>query len=77
MKEIKFDELLKIAEEFYKNKTPWHFHILTPKCIFNKNRSKFCIILENENTGEVFVTFYGEKPLKDGEKLEKLFYGRV
>lgn len=77
MKEIKFDELLRKAEDFYKNKTPWHFHILTPKCAFNENEGKFCIILENESNGEVFVTFYNEKPLKDGEKLEALFYGRV
>jgi hypothetical protein len=77
MKEIEFDELLKIAEGFYKNKIPWHFHILTPKCIFNKAKNKFCIILENETSGDVFVTLYDEKPLKDGEKLEALFYGRV
>lgn len=77
MKEIDFDTMLKMAENFYRNKKPWHFHILTTKCIFNKNKGKFCIVLEDENNGNVFVTFYDKKPLEDGEKLEALFYRRV
>jgi len=35
------------------------------------------IIFENEKTKEQFVSFFDERPLKKGEKLEALFYGRV
>ena len=76
MKEVKFDVILKNAQKCYKNKIKWHFHILMPTCMFN-NKSKFAIIFENEETKEQLVSFFDERPLKDGEKLENMFYGRV
>lgn len=76
MKEADFTVILKNAEDCYKNKVKWHFHILTPACMFNK-KDKFAIIFENEKTRNQLVALFDEKPLKQGEKLEALFYGRV
>ena len=76
MKEVKFEMLLKEAEECYKHKTKWHFHILTPTCMFNE-KGKFVIIFEDETKKEKLFSSFEEKPLKQGEKLEALFYGRV
>jgi len=76
MKEAKFDVILENAQKCYKNKTRWHFHILMPDCVFN-NQKKFSIIFENEETKEQMTTFFDERPLKQGEKLEALFYGRA
>ncbi|MBI2584051.1 MAG: hypothetical protein HYW25_05260 [Candidatus Aenigmarchaeota archaeon] len=76
MKEVDFDIILKSAERSYRAKVKWHFHILTPACIFNKEK-KFAIIFEDEVSKEQLVAFFDEKPLKEGEKLEALFYGRV
>ncbi len=76
MNEVEFSVLLKKAEECYKNKVKWHFHILMPGCMFNE-KDKFAIIFENEETKEQMISFFDERPLKDGEKLEALFYGRV
>lgn len=44
--------------------------------MFNKQK-KFAIIFENEENKEQFVSLFDEKPLKNGEKLEALFYGRI
>jgi len=74
---IDFSEMVKKAEGYYKNKTKWHFHILMPNCIFSENKKKFTVILENEENGDVFVTYFDERPIKDAEKLENLLYGRV
>ena len=76
MKEVKFDVILKNAKQCYKIKSKWHFHILMPGCMFN-NKKKFAIIFENEETKDQLISFFDERPLKDGEKLEALFYGRV
>lgn len=76
MKEVKFEAMLMEAEKCYKNKIRWHFHILTPACMFNKG-NKFVVIFENEQTKEQLRCCFDEKPLKQGETLEALFYGRV
>lgn len=76
MKEVKFEAVLKEAERCYKSKIKWHFHILTPTCMFNKE-NKFAIIFEEEGKKEHLFSLFDEKPLKQGEKLEALFYGRV
>ena len=76
MKHVNFENILKNAQKCYKEKSKWHFHILTPACMFN-DKKKFAIIFENEQEKDKLVSFFDEKPLKQGEKLEALFYGRV
>ena len=76
MKQVEFSTILKSAEKCYKEKSKWHFHILTPSCMFN-DKKKFAIIFEAEEQKDQMVSFFNKKPLKEGEKLEALFYGRV
>ena len=74
MKEITFEEILQKARKYnYENKD-WHFHFLTPKCIFN-DKGKFVVILENSTDGEKFITLFDSKPT-DLERLEAIFYRR-
>jgi len=77
MKEIEFNELFEMAKKFHKKNNKWHFHVLMKDCIFNENKKRFCIILENENTKDVFVVYFDKNPKKDAEKLENLFYRGV
>jgi len=58
MKELTFDVLLAKAIEFHKGGTNWHFHILMKNCEFNKNKEKFSVILENEESKEMFVAYF-------------------
>ena len=75
MKETNLEEIVKTAEKYCKEGIPWHHHFLTLKCQFNKSK-KFQIILENEETGESFLTLFDYKPMKELELLENLFFGR-
>ena len=75
MKEKSLEEIVETAERYCKESVPWHHHFLTPNCVFNKSK-KFQIILENEKTGETFVSSFDYKPMKELELLENLFFGR-
>lgn len=75
MKELSIKELLEKAEEYNKNKITWHHHFLTKKCLLN-NEDVFVIILENEVNGEAFSCRFKQKPMRELEKLEKLFFRR-
>lgn len=77
MREVEFSEILASAQRCYQEKMKWHFHILTPTCSFNTLPGKFVIIFEDDSKPEKLFASYTEKPLRDGEKLEELFYGRV
>lgn len=74
IKEIKSEELVKKVRKVAKNKKKWHFHFLTPVCVFNKSK-KFAIVFENEETKENYVCYFNEKP-KELNIFENLFYGR-
>ncbi len=75
MKEMEIDELVLLAKSYCENGTPWHHHFLTLKCMFNKSKT-FQIILENEETGESFVSQFDYRPMKELELLENLFFER-
>ena len=69
MKEMSIDEIVNLADSYSKNKIPWHHHFLTVKCNFNHGK-KFQIILENEKTGESFVSEVDHRPMEELERLE-------
>jgi len=75
-KKVSFTEWLKIAEKLTKGNIKWHEHYLFPNCIFNKTK-KYVAILENEETGEIFVSESVKHKPKDLEKLEKLVFKSV
>ncbi len=75
MKETTPTDMLRLAESYCENGTPWHHHFFTRKCSLN-NSDKFQVILENEDTGEIFVFNADQKPTKCLELLENLFFGR-
>ena len=75
MKEVSLEGIVKTAEKYVEGNIPWHHHFLTNKCQFNKTK-QFQIILENEATGESFVSLFDYKPMEELELLENLFFGR-
>ena len=75
-KKVSFKKWLKIAEELTKKNIKWHEHYLFPNCIFNKKK-KYIAILENEETGEIFVSESRKHKPKDLKKLEKLVFKSV
>jgi len=72
MKELSLDELLATIESAGKE-DEWHFHYLTPSCIFNKTKFNQVIL---EIRGETYFTNSVQKPIKYLERIENKFYGR-
>ena len=72
---MNFEEIKKTAESYCHKNIPWHHHFLTPKCTLNKSED-FQILLENEETGESFLTLFDHKPMEELEVLENLFFKR-
>ncbi|OHA18522.1 MAG: hypothetical protein A2664_02695 [Candidatus Taylorbacteria bacterium RIFCSPHIGHO2_01_FULL_46_22b] len=70
MKEIELDKLVEIG---LAQDTDWHFHFLTPDCIFNDS-PLYKVILETKE-GK-FSSSMSHKPLEQLKKLENHFYGR-
>lgn len=68
-------ELINLAERYNKEGVSWHHHFFTPKCFFNKS-GEFCIVLENEESSEVFVSKFKEKPMNELKIFEDLFFLR-
>lgn len=66
MEEISKFELTHKVEGILKSGSKWHFHILTPRCMFN-GRAQYAFVLENTSENKVYI-HYSIEPLKDLEK---------
>ncbi len=75
MKNVGIDSLLETARLYDKDGVAWHHHFLTPRCALNDSAS-FRIILENEENGDACCAEFQEKPMKELEQLEALFFKR-
>ena len=73
MLEVSNNEIVEIAKDYNKNGIPWHNHFLAVKCIYNKS-GKFQVVIENEQTGEVFVSSFEKQPSGTLKLLEDLFF---
>lgn len=74
MQEASVDEIRRHAARYVKDKKKWHFHILTPECQLNDQKS-YALIIENGTDNEVFIC-YSEKPYMDiGRELVQLLHG--
>ena len=71
MKEIELNKLIEFALEQKENE--WHFHFLTPNCIFNDS-PMYKVILETKDQN--YFSKVDHKPLEQLEKIENHFYGR-
>lgn len=75
-KRVSFSKWLKMAKQLSEKNIKWHEHYLFPDCIFNR-KNKYVAILENEKTGEIFVSEAKKHKPKDLKKLEKLVFENV
>ena len=73
MDEMTTNGIVEKAVQMTKRNIPWHHHYMPPGCHFSKDRMHQ-LILENEETREMWVSKTEEKPLADLEKLEDLFF---
>lgn len=75
MIELTIQELVKKAKELHTQGKKWHFHMLTPDCMFNQRKDKHAFVLENTTDSGVFVTYSDRRYMKEGQELVKLIHG--
>lgn len=75
MKRLSAAKILSTTKKLNKDGKRWHFHILVPGCVFNKDK-RFALILENTSDNEQFVLFSLKKPAKTGQKLVEMLHGK-
>ena len=76
MEEVTIQQLMEKAKQLEKQRKKWHFHMLTPNCVFNKHKDKHAFILENETDKENFVVYSSERYMKKGQTLVKMIHGK-
>lgn len=72
MQETELNKLVEIA--LAQKEGEWHFHFLTPHCLFNDSAT-YKVILETKN--QKYSASVGHKPTEELEKLENHFYQRI
>lgn len=73
MIEVDNEKIVEIARQYNKDGVPWHNHFLALKCIYNTSK-KFQVILENEQSGEVYFSNFEKQPTEKLRLLEDLFF---
>lgn len=75
MNPITFEALVEMAEALKADGTPWHFHMIGPKCCFGQSTSRYALILENEANGDVFASHFSGHPVSQTHRMALLRYG--
>src|SRR3990172_2016508 len=74
MKIVSIAEIVKLAEKLKKDGKKWHFHLLTPECVFNKEGS-YPLVLENSSDRQTLVNYSEAKQEEAGKILLELLHG--
>jgi hypothetical protein len=75
MKHITFEALSNKATKFKQADIEWHFHMISPKCIFSQSKEQYQIIVENQSSDEVLSSYFSENPKKETRQMAELLYG--
>ncbi len=77
MIETEIDSLVSIAKRINSEGKNWHFHMLTPDCMFNQREDKQAFILEDSSGGETCVVYSNERYMDIGKELVELLHGKT
>ncbi len=75
MQETTFDLIEKMALDLQEQGKNWHFHMLSPDCVFNKEQDQHAFVFENISDGTSYVVYSNEANMKLGQKLVKMIHG--
>ncbi|OGM25342.1 hypothetical protein A2715_04825 [Candidatus Woesebacteria bacterium RIFCSPHIGHO2_01_FULL_39_32] len=75
MKKVTATKIVKTVEKLKRDGKKWHFHLLTPGCVFNEEKM-FALILESSTDGDHLVHHSLKKPADAGKKLVELLHGK-
>jgi len=75
MKKITIEEVQEKVRLWQAQGKKWHFHMLTPDCIFNERDDKHAFVLENSTDNRTYVV-YSDKPYVEADQeLVKMLHG--
>ncbi len=74
MQIVTVEEIIGNAKKLNEEGKKWHFHILTPDCVYNKEE-KFALVLENSSEGESYINYSETKQEEAGKTLLELLHG--
>ena len=75
--EVSLDEAVRHAEDAQRAGNSWHFHMLSPTCLFNSMKTKHVLLVENCTTGVEYAAESDERPAEIGKKLVALLHGNA
>jgi hypothetical protein len=76
MEQVTIQKIKGVAKKLDNASKKWHFHILSPGCIYNQ-KVKFALVLENVSDDEQYVAYTVERPSKVGKRLVEMLHGKV
>ena len=77
MNETSIENLVDLAKKLHQEGKKWHFHMLTPDCVFNKRKDKYAFVLENDTDQETYTVYSYKRHMDTGKELAKLLYGKA
>ena len=75
MKETDIDQIMHTAEECVQQSKLWHFHMLTPDCMFNKQDGKHAFVLEDCTDKITYVAYSDTRYMEQGKQLVQKLHG--
>jgi hypothetical protein len=73
--EVSVAEILRKAATWQEAGTRWHFHLLTPGCMFNERNDLYALVLETPSLQEVYVSYSDELHMEADRILLPLLHG--
>lgn len=77
LKAESLEDAFLIADHWQRSNKAWHFHMLTPSCVFNERRDVHAIVLENRTDNESVVVYTESRNLLAGRIFADLVHGHV
>ncbi len=74
MEETELEEIRRLAHRIQKQGKAWHFHVLTPQCVFNE-KNRYAFILECPDDKKQLVHYSDRAERALGEELAPLIHG--
>ena len=75
MIEVTIEEVQEKARLWQAQGKKWHFHMLTPDCIFNERNDKQAFVLENSTDSQTYVVYSDRPYVKADQELVKMLHG--
>lgn len=63
------------ARRWHSQQKDWHFHALSPDCLFNKQPGRHALVLENSSDHQIYILYSEAEEIALAQTLVKLLHG--